>query len=266
VICPSDEQEQPTILRLACLVLAMPITLIYKFANQLKPPFDDATMEQILSWTFTPPGAAQPSPATPATLADVPVLPWVRAILSGPQACADMAADNMAVTGKGPLVAVTGWLDLVANCVMQVLYWPPKPFDFSWDWGSLTEAQRLMRGAWIGGWSSVLVNLILLVQPTPADGQIAEDIDPMGKAWVTLAGAAIFGVGLAGAIKGLSDNPPTANGYTVAGAVLGPLPLLTTYPLLLDPAVEESEGVTLVIKLLIDTICDVGAGVVSQYG
>jgi len=51
----------------------------------------------------------------------------------------------------------------------------------------------------------------------------------MGKAWVTMAGAAIFGTGLAGAIKGLNDNP-RRHGYTVAGAVLGPLPLLTTFP------------------------------------
>jgi hypothetical protein len=266
VICPSDQQEEPSILRLACLVLALPITLIYTLANQMKPPFDDATRDQILSWKFAPPGAPQPGPAGTAMLADTELLPWVRANLSVIQACADMAADGMATGGQGPLVQVAGWLDVVINSVMQVLYWPPKPFDFDWDWGSLTQAEKLMRSAWVAAWFPILVNLALLVLPTPAQGEIAEDLDPMGKAWVTMAGAAIFGTGLAGAIKGLNDNPPTANGYTVAGAVLGPLPLLTTFPLLLDDSVESSEGVTLVIKLLIDALCDIGAGMCGQYG
>jgi hypothetical protein len=264
VICPSDQQEDPSILRLACLVLAVPITLIYKVANQMRPPFDDATRDMILSWTFTPPGTAQPGPAAPA-VADVSQLAWARAFLSGPQACADMAADNMALVGKGLLVAVTGWLDLVAALVMQVLYWPNKPFDFSWNWSSLTQAQQLMRGAWIAGWAAPLVNLVLLVQPNPAQGQIAEDTED-GKSWMTLYGAILFGVGLAGSIKGLSeDNPPTANGYDVAGAVLSPLPAMGTF-LLFDEVIADTEGASLVIKLLVDVIGDIGAGVVGQYG
>jgi hypothetical protein len=52
----------------------------------------------------------------------------------------------------------------------------------------------------------------------------------------------------------------------VAGAVLGPLPLLTTYPLLLDDSVEASEGVTMAIKLLIDDLGDIAAGFLAQYG
>jgi hypothetical protein len=265
VICPSDQPEEPSILRLACLVLALPITLIYKAVNQMKPPFDDATTAQILAWTFTPPGTAEPGPAASAALADASTLPWVRTCLSTIQACADGAVDGMSVEGQGPLVTVTGWLDVVINCVMQVLYWPNKPFDFDWGWGSLTEAQRLMRSAWIATWFPILVNLALLVLPTPADGKVAEDIDPLGKSWLTLSGAALFGTGLAGAIKGLHDSPPTANGYDVAGAVLGTLPLLTTYPLLIAPAVESSEGVTVIIKVFIDVLCDVGAGVAGQY-
>jgi hypothetical protein len=268
VICPSDQPEEPSILRLACLVLALPITLIYKFANQMKPPFDDATRDKILSWKFTPSATAQPGLTLTAELADESLLPWVRAYLSISQACADMAADGMAVGGEGPLVQVTGWLDLVINTVMQVLYWPSDkgPFDFHWDWAGFTEAERLARGTWIAAWFPILVNLALLVLPTPAEGELAEVVDPMGKAWVTLAGAALFGTGLAGAIKGLNDSPPTANGYTVAGAVLGPLPLLTTYPLLLDDSVEASEGVTMAIKLLIDDLGDIAAGFLAQYG
>jgi hypothetical protein len=268
VICPSGQPEELTILRLACLVLAVPITLIYKVANQMKPPFDDAARDQILAWKFAPPGTAQPGPAALAELADSDLIPWVRAYLSIIQACADMAADGMALGAEGPLVQVTGWLDLVISAVMQVLYWPSDkgPFDFDWDWASFTEAEKLTRATWIAGWFPVLVNLALLVLPTPAEGEFAECIDPMGKSWLTMAGAAMLGTGLAGAIMGLHDNPPTANGYTVAGAVLGTLPLMTTSPLLLDDHVEASDGVTAAIKLLIDDIGDIAAGFLAQYG
>jgi hypothetical protein len=81
-----------------------------------------------------------------------------------------------------------------------------------------------------------------------------------------LYGAILFGVGLAGSIKGLSeDNPPTANGYDVAGAVLSPLPAMGTF-LLFDEVIADTEGASLVIKLLVDVIGDIGAGVVGQYG
>ena len=70
----------------------------------------------------------------------------------------------------------------------------------------------------------------------------------------------MFATGMAGAIMGLNSNPPTANGYAVTASVLGPLPLLTTFPLLLNDSVEGSDGVTLAIKLVIDDIGDIGAG------
>lgn len=268
VICPSDQKEDPSILRLACLVLAVPITLIYKLANQMNPPFDNATRDQILAWKFTKPGTAQPGPAVTATLADADRLPWIRTCLSTIQACADAAADGMSVGAEGPLVQVTGWLDVLINAVLQVLYWPSDkgPFDFDWDWDSFTEAEKLMRITWIMAWFPLLVNLALLVLPTPVQGKIAEDIDPIGKAWLTLAGAAMFGTGLAGAIKGLEDKPPTANAYDVAGAVLGPLPTMATFPLLVTDEVEASDGATVIIKVIIDALCDVGAGVCGQYG
>jgi hypothetical protein len=153
VICPSDQEEQPSILRLACLVLALPITLIYKFANQMKPPFDDATRDKILSWRFTRPGTPQPEPAALAGLADTDLLPGACAYLSITEACADMAADGIALSAGSPLTQMVGWLDLVVDGLMQVLCWPGKLFDFDWDWASFTQAEKLQRSAWIGGWA-----------------------------------------------------------------------------------------------------------------
>lgn len=196
--------------------------------------------------------------------ADAETFVMLYAHLSLIQGCADMAADGAAVAGgTGTLATLTGWLDVAVSALMQVLSWPDGPFNFHWDWDSLTMAQRLTRGAWIAAWFPILVNLALLVLPTPVQGKIAEDIDPMGKAWLTMAGAGMLGAGLAGAIKGLKDNPPTANGYTVAAAVLGPLPLLTTFPLLLNENVADSEGITAAIKILIDDLCDVAAGLLA---
>lgn len=266
VVCPSDQQEQLSILRLACLVLALPVTLIYKAANSGNPPFDQATTNQILSWTFTPPGTPSAVRPDPATLGDPSVLAKVAAYLSLPQACADMTCDSLSVDGKGTLVQASGWFDVVVNWVILVLDWPDQPFDFSWDWPALSEAQRLSRSAWIVYFAPLLLNQAMLVLPEPEEGQVAQDDEPAGKTWLTMVGALILGLGLAGAIAGKSDDPPTTNDYGIAAAVLGPLPLITTLPLLLDAAVAASEEATVGIKLLIDAIGDIGAGFTALSG
>jgi hypothetical protein len=188
------------------------------------------------------------------------------------QACADMAADGASLATGGdddpgsgdPLVVFIGWGDLLIAATQQVLSWPGGwPFSFNWDWGSMSKSDKLGRATWLIGWAVILLNLALLVLPEPADGEIAEMLDPMGKAWCTVLGAGMFGTGLASAVMGLNDNPPTANRYDVAAAVLGPLPLLTTYPLLVKDSVESSDGVTLAVKLLIDDLGDIGAGFIA---
>jgi len=271
VVCPSDQPEEPSILRLASLVAALPVTLMYKVANGMKPPFDDATTERILSSKFTPPGQAPASPAAVGGPDDATPFTWAYAYLSIIQACADMAADGASLATGGddepgsidPLVPFIGWADLIITAIQQVLAWPDQPFSFNWDWGNMSKSDKLGRATWLIGWAVILINLALLVLPEPADGEIAEMLDPMGKAWCTMLGAGMFGTGLASAVMGLHDNPPTANGYTVAASVLGPLPLLMTYPLLIKDAVEGSDGVTLAVKLLIDDLGDIGAGFIA---
>ena len=49
-------------------------------------------------------------------------------------------------------------------------------------------------------------------------------------------------------------------------AVLGPLSQITTLPLLLDEAVEASEGATVGIQLLMDVIGDIGSGFAALNG
>jgi len=272
VVCPSDQPEEPSILRLASLVAALPVTLMYKVANQMRPPFDGAATERILNWHFTKPGTEPASPAAVGAPADATPFTWAYAYLSIIQACADMAADGASLATGGdddpgsgdPLVVFIGWGDLLIAATQQVLSWPGGwPFSFNWDWGSMSKSDKLGRATWLIGWAVILINLALLVLPEPADGEIAEMLDPMGKAWCTVLGAGMFGTGLASAVMGLNDNPPTANRYDVAAAVLGPLPLLTTYPLLVKDSVESSDGVTLAVKLLIDDLGDIGAGFIA---
>lgn len=265
VVCPSDQPEEPSILRLVCLILALPVTLVYKAANQNNPPFDDVTTQQILAWRFTPPGPAEPGPALP-TRADAASFAHICTIISTIQACADAAADGMSAAEDSPLVTVVDWFDMVVSIVMQVLSWPTWPPSFNWDWPKLTEGQQLTRAAWLAGWWQILVDLALLVRPSPQQGALAENDEPAGKIFDTQMGAVTLGLGLAGAIKGLSDNPPTTNGYDVASAVLGSLPLLTTYPLLADAEVEASEGVTVIIKAFLDILCDIGSAVTAEEG
>ena len=77
---------------------------------------------------------------------------------------------------------MTGWADVVINSTLQALSWPDGPFNFHWDWDSLSEADRLGRAAWFTGWFVILLNIALLVLPTPAEGQVAEDVDAAGNA------------------------------------------------------------------------------------
>jgi hypothetical protein len=118
----------------------------------------------------------------------------------------------------------------------------------------------MMRTTWIGAWVPLLVNGVLLVIPTPANGSIAEAIDPVGKTFLVIWGGLTFAVGLVGSILGVThDHPQTANGYNIADAVLAPLPNLTQF-LRYNSAVEGSDGITLAIKLIVNDVADIAVG------
>ena len=269
VVCPSDQQEELTILRLCSLVCAFPVTLIYKFANNLNPPFDDATTQQILAQKFVPPqsmavGAAPPTSRVPAgaaeTIIDPRLLTAIYAALSTVQAGGDVAADVTSQTGADEILVIrSGWADLVTNSVMQVVSWPDGWFQVS-DWSSLTEGEKLMRANWVLGWVPLLVNGVLLIAPTPTEGKIAEGIDGGGKTFLVIWGALTLGLGMAGTCMAhFDDNPPNATNYDIAASFFAPLPNLTQF-LRYNSLVEASEGITLAIKLVLTFAADIAAG------
>jgi hypothetical protein len=270
VICPSDQQEDPSILRVAALLLAIPVTLIYELANDGDAPFSEAQTEAILKWRFQPPAAA-----TAALMAEdsggisAATRKTITFYLSVAQASVDMAADGFSSTdeGQGLGSKVSGWADLVINSVMQVLTWPGDTiFNFDWDWSGMHEGEKLQRVTWILSWAPLLLNAGLLVIPSPASGRIAEGIDIAGKTALVVLGAASLGVGLAGSIIGMNnDKPASANGWDVASSTLGPLANFTQF-LRYNGAVEGSEGITLIIKLLLNDVGDVGAAAAALKG
>lgn len=271
VICPSDQQEEPSILRIACLVLAVPVTLLYKLANNMKQPFDDATTQRLLGLHFTAPTADSTGAIRPNTLSlpDAKTLAYAYAFFSPVQACADMFSDGMALEPSpppDPMTQVADWLDLIANFISQVVTWPEALFDFGWDWKDMSRGQALIRSNWIAGWWQIVVNFVMLVSPKPEEGKALNTIEKAGQVFLIVYGMSTLGVGVAGAALALDDPPPNnTNGFDVAVAVLSPLPFLCTF-LLFDEVVEESEGLSIVVLLVIDALCDVASGVLGIEG
>jgi hypothetical protein len=273
VFCPSGQEEDPTIIGLCSLLLALPVTIIYKLGHENNPPFTSDQVTQILNWQFQPPSqtrvaAAAMGAGAPAAGGGVPINANLQATLAAylslPQACADMAVDGLASaddSGSSTATKAAGWLDIVITGLMQVLTWPEHElFNFDWDWKKLTPAQILMRSTWIGGWVPLLVNGALLAIPFPSTGRVAEGVDGAGKTFLVVWGGLMFGLGLTGSIMGLAkDDPKTANGYNIATAILGPLPNLTQF-LRYDKLVDATDGITLGVKLVVNDVADVATG------
>lgn len=273
VICPSDQQEQLSILHIGCLIAAFPVTLAYKFAHGGTPPYSSAQAEAVYSAALKlreNPGSFSEAAAGlnvggPSTIQEVYMY------LSIIQACNDIASDASSQDAPpGDTGALfSGWLDLAINDVMQVLSWPGQIFSFNWDWDSFTEGQKLSRAAWLVSWVPLLANGVTMVYPSPQEGKPVnadpdEDGGDTSLLFLTSCGALILGLGVAGASKSLSDPTPT-NGYDIAAAVFAPLANLSQF-LRFQPVVDSSEGVSAVVKLIVDGVGDIGAGVCQANG
>jgi hypothetical protein len=263
VICPSDQQEPLTILHACCLILAFPVTLAYKLAHNMQPPFASGDAEAVDAAGVRARSGATGSGA-PLQMGSPSTIQEVIMYLSLLQACADIASDASSTTETSNFFnLVTGWLDLAVNFVMQVLSWPGQIFSFNWDWSSFTEGQSLSRGAWLFGWVLVLCNGLMMTQPNPQGGEIIRDTQD-GLISFVLFGALAFALGVAGASKSLSDPQPT-NADDVAAAVFGPLGSLTQF-LRFQPVIDASEGMSAILKLLVDGVGDIGAGAAQLNG
>ena len=265
VICPSDQQEPLTILHVCCLILAFPVTLTYKLAHDMTPPFSSSQAEMVRSASH----AARENPgalidlASALRLGSPTVIDEVNLYLSIIQGCADVAADTTSLEEPpGDFFAlIAGWVDLAVNFVMQVLSWPGKIFSFNWDWSSFTPGQTLTRAAWLLAWNPILGNGIMMVQPTPQGGELIEGVQD-GLLFLCFYGGLILATGAAGASKSLTDPDPT-NADDIAAAIFAPLGNLAQF-LRFDPVIEASEGFSAVLKLVVDILGDIGAGA-AQY-
>jgi hypothetical protein len=259
VICPSDQKEPLTILHVCCLILAFPVTLTYKLAHDMKPPYSASDAEAIRAASLN---ARNAGLGTALPLGAPTVTNEVILYLSILQACADIASDTVSVTKTSKFFnLVTGWLDLAVNFVMQVLAWPGQIFSFSWDWKNLTSGQCLSRAAWLVSWALVLSNGLMMTQPDPQGGEIIEGTQD-GLINFVLFGSLVFALGVAGASKSLTDPHPT-NADDIAAAVFGPLGNASQF-LRFQPVIDASEGMSAILKLVVDGVGDLGAGA-AQY-
>jgi hypothetical protein len=269
VIASADEPM--TIVALGSLVLAFPVTILFKLANSQTPPFDDTTTQQILSTNFQAP--QQQSVAT--TLAfqgfalDEAVRKQLIVIVSVFQGLADVLLDLFASADSEEMLPkaststlVMGVADLVVNFVLQVLSWPTGNI-LNFDYSGFTTAQIFSLANWFMGWIPLLLNAFLMRSPDSA--QVAESIDAGGKVFLTFWGAGMFAAGSIGAVGGNADDPPTANGYDIGASYLAPLPNLMQF-LRLNSTETETVGGSLAAKVLINLFGDIGAGALQLKG
>lgn len=247
-------EESPTILGLASLMLALPVTLIYKALHNDQPPIPafqlPATTTDVMAVTAPPSGPEAWAKANWKKIATL--------VISVLQTRLDCTSDVLAAldpTGANPLNMLNSLGSTITGLFTQGLTLPQN--FLTWD-GPLTET-AFTRLAWLSGCTTLFVNLAFAVQ---SPSQVVT------MTCTTLLAGASMALGVTGALLGMvgdqGQSSPT-NIWDIASALLGPLAGVTSF-LASEEMVDGTEGVTLVIKLLIDPVGDIGSAATAFGG
>jgi len=153
------------------------------------------------------------------------------------------------------LLLFWNWLDVVANGVVQTLFWPVGPVgNTDWKWSAMTAGEAVSNATWIGYWAPIMfdglvvlmeTNYLKLGQQPPAElTQVAQGMDSQ-LGWLLVAS------GVTGDVIQMAANPPTAEVTDLLEDFVGPLPWATQF-LLNESLVEASDGATVVLQCGID--------------
>jgi len=156
---------------------------------------------------------------------------------------------------EDPFVVFLSWVDVGLNFLMQAL---TLPTDRDWFRNS---AETWMDAVWIAGWVPPTATAALLYKPIRQCARAQE----YGKVGLTIGGVALLGCGIAAAVEGLEADPPIQNGWDIAYAILSPMGNALQF-LRLQTLVDSSDTMTLWAKVVLDGICDLGAGVTQGPG
>ena len=260
--------EDMTILGLCALLLAAPVTSMYKAANDMQAPFTDEDVSTILAWDFPTPGqpaARAPLAGAGATTLLPPAVKTAAKVLIGllavPQAFFDFVLDSpyedaqTRTTSSATFMKVFGWCDVVNASLIQLMGIP----DYE-DWFS-DEAHTWVESVWIAGWILPGINAASLTPPVQASAR-GQD---WGKVALSIGGAALIGTGIAAASVGMGATPPITNGWDIATAILAPMSNTLEF-FVLEPVVDATYTWSFWLKLFVDEYADVAAGVTQGLG
>ncbi|MGE3285816.1 MAG: hypothetical protein AB7J32_06890 [Pseudonocardia sp.] len=244
--------EDMTLLGVSTLLMAVPVTIVYKIANHGERPFegiDTTTLRQ---------GPADPCADPGGLPISAKAWAWVYFGLGLIATGLAGATDGLLIaeTPNGeqfnnPLTLIGGVADLV-TMAQQIASWPAALGGFpDVDIEPLPADQAWAVGNWATGWLPPLVDISMFGLPgmPPSVPLLA----------ATLTGIADMATGATAAALGVRATPPVP-GETVAALVLSPAPPSLAWvllPLLRQPfydATDElGEGIdTALVKLLVD--------------
>jgi hypothetical protein len=262
VLRPSDSDEAMTLGKLACLLIAVPVTI----ASTISPVQARAAIRSVLPIKRSRrlrTGQAAPGDTDNVLLNAQFYGSWV---LSGIDATNDLitAIQNMTDTkAPNPFFLIWNWVDFAANVFIQVTFWPVGPlFDFNWDWGSMTPGEKWVNGTWLAYWVPIGVDGLFTAAETVAFivsesawNKFSDDSDDINIWLDTVLGFMLIAPGLTGVVLEMSEKPPAADVGDLLEAVLNPLPWGTQF-LLTEDWLTASEGLSAAVQMIIDWLGD----------
>jgi hypothetical protein len=118
----------------------------------------------------------------------------------------------------------------------------------------MSTEERWTKGAWIAAWAPPILNTIWLSVPVLSTLDRAEMV---GQILLTVTGAVNMGVGITAGAMASDENDQIQN---IAIAIFSNASTLLT-PLLMDFAVDFTEGDSAGFKGWVDPFCDIAGGV-----
>jgi hypothetical protein len=254
-VLAKDQQDQTmTLAKLACLVMAVPVTLLSRIA-----PLSSLAADSRSPQTVT---AADGNGLVSMQFYSSLLLAAIDATNDFANAIdAEAQPDHAAAVSDGEtdldFTLIWNAVDFVANAVVQGLFQP----DIDTDWSSMTKGQALANSAQLAYWAPIAVDGVFTAWEMGAVklGK-ADAYEALAGNLVTILdcvlGVLLMGVGVAGTAMELHDDPPNAKWYDVLEALLNPMPWATQFTVL-EPAIVESDFASVAIQIIIDFLGDI---------
>jgi hypothetical protein len=255
VLRPAGSTEQMTLGKLISLLFAIPVTLVQALTQSL---------DQEAGW----------QDAGLAGLAeDMDTLTFWQKTCSMMLVVVDMVNDLFSATNlTTPATIVWNWIDVAANVLVNVLFWPDASiFTGNWDWDQMKAGDAVSTATWCGYWVAIGIDAGFTVKETvtairggggggDGGGLPGAAVGENLNYWMDCAaGVVLIALGIAGASLQLAEDEPGVTWLDVLEGFLGPLPW-ASQPLLCETAVEQSYGASVAVQALIDFFGDMDFG------